>query len=250
MTVNKLGVNNDFSTEKNGENIIILNLLVQVTTTSFYQKDLIDDTLSAYIYSTLQQDGYLNSYGEVEDKLDPLLKFNLDFYGTTYPEANYSADEKTAIQNHIKKVLVFSRIEYPIRFFVQSSLKFNFASTTSSRLLANSGVIQTPSTQVKIYMQIEKNGKFVKKQFDGVLTSFSDDLSSVQISGQTSYVDAIISNSILIANSTEDLSKVIVYTLLSDSSNYDITLTVGLDKLSFVSLHRSVELDKTKRLQD
>jgi len=36
MTVNKLGVNNDFSTEKNGENIIILNLLVQVTTTSFY----------------------------------------------------------------------------------------------------------------------------------------------------------------------------------------------------------------------
>lgn len=54
MTVNKLGVNNDFSTEENGENILVLELLIQITPTSFILNTLIDSTLSAHILSTLR----------------------------------------------------------------------------------------------------------------------------------------------------------------------------------------------------
>jgi len=71
MTVNKQGVNNDFSNEKNGENILVLELLLQITSTSFYLNSLIDNTLSAHILSTLKIQGYVNSYGELTSKFDP-----------------------------------------------------------------------------------------------------------------------------------------------------------------------------------
>lgn len=54
MAVDKSGVINDFSTEKNGENILILEILVEVTTSSLLLTNVIDLTLATHLIIVLK----------------------------------------------------------------------------------------------------------------------------------------------------------------------------------------------------
>jgi len=88
-------------------------------------------------------------------------------------------------------VLVASKINYPIRFFIESSLKFNYKlDLTSNQLL------ETSSANLIVTFTILSNGVFVKKAFEGVLVSFADDLSSIKIEGSKDNVNGIVSSNI------------------------------------------------------
>ncbi|EAR90818.3 MFS transporter, putative (macronuclear) [Tetrahymena thermophila SB210] len=246
LNVDKLGTYNDFSKENKGENILVLEIQVQITPNQLINNSLkIDLNLSNYLISLLQQNGYLDQNSYLTDKFNPYVTFDLNFYdGNIYKPSDYSS-VYDKIQSFIKQTLTFSKIDYPIRFFIVSSLKFNY-----QKIINNSAdIIQTPSQQVSIFIQITKNGKFVKRIFEGVLASFSDDLTSVKISGQTSFVNAIIKNSIQIANYTADLSQVSITFILSDANNYDQTINTSLDQIGFINIHKPVYQDKNLSLQ-
>ncbi|KAL4506663.1 hypothetical protein ABPG72_000234 [Tetrahymena utriculariae] len=246
LNVDKLGTHNDFSTENKGENILVLEIQVQITPSQLINSSLkIDPDLSSYLIRLLQQNGYLDQNSYLTDKFNPYVTFDLNFYdGKIYKPDRYSS-VYDQIQQFIKQTLTFSKIDYPIRFFIISSLKFNYQKKFNN----STDIIQTPSQQVSIFIQITKNGKFVKRIFEGVLASFSDDLTSVKISGQTSFVNAIIKNSIQIANQTADLSQVSITYILSDSNNYDQTINTSLDQIGFINIHKPVFQDKDLSLQ-
>lgn len=74
---------------------------------------------------------------------------------------------------------------------MESSLKFNYAEDRSK---TGNNLLTTPSSTLIIFFTITKNGVFVKKIFDGVLTSFSDDKTSLKIEGSTDKVNSIITS--------------------------------------------------------
>ncbi|EAR90814.2 transmembrane protein, putative (macronuclear) [Tetrahymena thermophila SB210] len=251
MVVDKLGTLNDFSTEKNGENILILQVQVQLQSQKLINNSLkIDQTLASRLLILLEQNGFVDVNGYITEKFDPQVPFDLNFYdGVNYTPTTHSSVYQQ-IQQQLKKILAFSKVEYPIRFFIVSSLKFNYSQKLRQQNASDSGsVISTPSQQVSILMQITSNGKFVKKIFEGVLASFSDDLTSVKITGQTSFVNAIMNNSIQIANQTQDLSQVAITFLISDSNNYDQTIKISLKEADFIQIHQPVQLNANKTLQ-
>ncbi|KAL4459827.1 hypothetical protein ABPG74_003353 [Tetrahymena malaccensis] len=251
MVVDKLGTHNDFSTEKNGENILILQVQIQLQSPKLINNSLkIDQTLASRLFILLEQNGFIDVNGYITEKFDPQVPFDLNFYdGVNYTPSTHSS-VYSQIQQQLKKFLAFSKVEYPIRFFIVSSLKFNYSQQLRIQNAQENGyVISTPSQQVSIFMQITLNGKFVKKIFEGVLASFSDDLTSVKITGQTSFVNAIMKNSIQIANQTQDLSQVAITFLISDSNNYDQTIKISLKDADFIQIHQPVLLNQNKTLQ-
>lgn len=54
MTVDKKGVVNDFSTEKKGENILILSILIEVKSNDLVLENVIDETLATHLISVLK----------------------------------------------------------------------------------------------------------------------------------------------------------------------------------------------------
>ncbi|KAL4506673.1 hypothetical protein ABPG72_000244 [Tetrahymena utriculariae] len=247
IQVDKSGTFNNFSNEKNGENILILECLIQLAPQNFVTEN-INPLVSQQIFSTLINQGYLDNQGFLTSKLDPTIEFYLDFFDNgNFSQTNVGTRQQIQqIQKDIKQVLVFSLIQYPIRFFIQSSLKFNYKITNFNE----TKLIQSPSLQISVLIQIvSKNGQFVKKELDGVLTSFSDDKSSIKISGQTFYVNEVVSHNIQVANSTSDLSQCIIDFIVSDSNNYDISKQIPLSQLSFISIYQPIYVDQSKLLQ-
>ncbi|EAR90813.2 MFS transporter, putative (macronuclear) [Tetrahymena thermophila SB210] len=247
IQVDKSGTFNNFSNEKKGENILILECLIQLNAQNFVTQN-IKASVSQQIFSTLINQGYIDNQGFLTSKLDPKIDFYLDFFDDgSFSQSNVGTPKQIQqIQNDIKQILVFSQIQYPIRFFIQSSLKFNY----NLKNFNETSLIQSPSLQISVLIQIvSKNGQFVKKELDGVLASFSDDKSSVKISGQTFYVNEVVSNNIQIANKTSDLSQCIIDFIISDSNNYDISKSIPLSQLSFISIYQPIIVDQSKLLQ-
>ncbi|KAL4506674.1 hypothetical protein ABPG72_000245 [Tetrahymena utriculariae] len=246
IQVDKAGAVNTFSNEKKGENIIILQCLISLYTHNFVTQN-INQTLSEQIYSNLISQGYLDNEGYLTSKLDPKIPFYLNFFDDkNFTQVKVGTEEQIQnIQKDIKQILVFSQVQYSIRFFVQSSLFFNY------KLQGNStnNIISTPSLQVSVLIQIVSNGKFVKRQLDGVIASFSDDLTSLQLSGQTQYVNQIIGQSLQIANSTSNLTQCILEFIIQDSSNYEISNKIPLSNLTFFNLYSPIQLFQENNLQ-
>jgi len=80
-----------------------------------------------------------------------------------------------------------------VRFFVESSLKFRYA---ENRTQTGNSLLSTPSANLVVQFLITANAVFVKKAFEGVIVSFSDDLTSLKIDGYTDKVNEIVSNDI------------------------------------------------------
>ncbi|KAL4459833.1 hypothetical protein ABPG74_003359 [Tetrahymena malaccensis] len=242
MNVDKSATQNNFSNEKNGENILILDVLTQNQQSDFNLNSKYP-TLAQAVYNTLLYEQYIDAQGFLTSKLDPMINFELKFYDDNkLQKNNFSQDELTQIQYQIKKKLIFSKISYPIRFFVQSSLQFNYNNSQGN-------IIQTPSPQVSIFFQILQNGIFVKKAFEGVLASFSDDQTSLKIQGQTSFVNQIVSKSLQISTNSTDFSQILFFIDLSDSANFDILQNLTLSQLSFISLVSPIEVNNQNDLQ-
>ncbi|KAL4506658.1 hypothetical protein ABPG72_000229 [Tetrahymena utriculariae] len=181
MNVDKSSTQNNFSNENKGENILVQDVLTQNQQSDFNLNSNYP-SLAQAIYNTLLQEQYIDAQGFITSKLDPRIDFELNFYNDKeLQKTNFNKDQQEQMQYQIKKKLVFSKISYPIRFFVQSQLQFNYSNNQGQ-------IIQTPSPQVSIFFQILKNGIFIKKTFEGVLASFSDDQTNLKISGQTSFV--------------------------------------------------------------
>ena len=79
-----------------------------------------------HIFSVLKNQNYIDFYGLLTDKLDPKSEFELFFYDETFKKTDFQEEDLNQIQLHIKNILVHSEYDYPIRFFVKSSLQFNF----------------------------------------------------------------------------------------------------------------------------
>lgn len=119
MTVDKLGVRNDFSTERNGENILVLEIYIEVKAADLVLAGLITPALSLRLFTSLKKQGYLDYFGLLTDKLDPREIFEIDFFdGSTYTSSTFDEETLAAIYLRVKKVLVYSKYDYPIRFFV------------------------------------------------------------------------------------------------------------------------------------
>ncbi|KAL4506665.1 hypothetical protein ABPG72_000236 [Tetrahymena utriculariae] len=100
-------------------------------------------------------------------------------------------------------------------------------------------------------MQITSQGKFVKKILEGVIFSFSDDLTSFKISGSTNLVNSILKNSIKVANQTINLSEVEIIFLIQDFQNYDQTIKINVQEADFLQIHKPIKINKKiKSLQD
>ncbi|KAL4471731.1 hypothetical protein ABPG74_008624 [Tetrahymena malaccensis] len=247
IQVDKTGAVNTFSNEMKGENIIILQCLISLNQNNFITPN-INATLSQQIYSSLINQGYLDTEGYLTPKLDPSILFQLNFFDNqNFTEANVGTPQQIQqIQNDIKKILVFSLVQYSIRFFIQSSLFFNYNNFQAN---STNSIISTPSLQISVLIQIVSSGKFVKKQLDGVIASFSDDLTSLEIQGQTQYVNQIIGKNLQIANLTSNLTDCILQFIISDSSNYDISKQIPLSNLSFISIYSPISVFQQNNLQ-
>ncbi|KAL4511968.1 hypothetical protein ABPG72_012813 [Tetrahymena utriculariae] len=247
IQVDKTGAVNTFSNEMRGENIIVLQCLISLNANNFVTPN-INKTLSQQIYSSLMDQDYLDSQGYLTPKLDPTKKFKLNFFDSlNFTEASVGTPQQIQqIQNEIKSVLVFSLVQYPIRFYVQSSLFFNYNSFQANSI---NRIISTPSLQINVLIQIVSQGKFVKKQLDGVIASFSDDQTSLQLQGQTQYVNQIIGQSLQVANFTQNLTQCILEFIISDSSNYDISKQLPLSNLSFINIYSPILVNQQNNLQ-
>lgn len=100
-----------------------------------------------------------------------------------------------------------------------------------------------------MYFLITANAVFVKKTFEGVIVSFSDDLTSLKIDGYTDKVNEIVSNDIQIANKTTNFDKITFTTKISDSNNYDLAYDNTFTELSFIGLNNPVYLNTNNDLQ-
>ncbi|KAL4471732.1 hypothetical protein ABPG74_008625 [Tetrahymena malaccensis] len=247
IEVDKSGAVNTFSNEMKGENIIILQCLISLKSNNFITPN-INDTLSQQIYSSLINQGYLDTQGYLTSKLDPSISFQLNFFDNqNFTEANVGTPQQIQqIQNDIKKILVFSLVQYSIRFFIQSSLFFQYNNFLSN---STNSIISTPSLQISVLIQIVSQGKFVKKQLDGVIASFSDDLTSLELQGQTQYVNQVVSQNLQIANFTQNLTECVLEFIISDSSNYDISEKIPLSNLSFISIYSPISVFQQNNLQ-
>ncbi|KAL4459830.1 hypothetical protein ABPG74_003356 [Tetrahymena malaccensis] len=251
IAVDKLGTFNNFSTEKNGENILILQVQLQITGLSLINDNLkIDKALASRILSLLMQNNIIDSNGYANLKFNPQTPFDLSFYD----EKNFTPQKYSQfypqIQKFIQDSLIFSIIEYPIRFFIKSSLQFNYSQALRQKSIS-SEIIFTPSKQVSLFMQITSKGKFVKKILEGVIFSFSDDLKSFKISGTTSLVNSYLKNSIKVANQTSDLYEVQITFIIQDFKNYDQTIKISLYEADFIQIHKPVKMNEQKKsLQD
>ncbi|EAS04253.3 MFS transporter (macronuclear) [Tetrahymena thermophila SB210] len=242
MTVDKQGAFNTFSNEKKGENIIILEVMKEIFDYDFVN-DLINQNMASAIYFALQNQGIISTYNYLDSNFDPNKFTYLDFYTSKIP-LNASTDNQ--IQAYIKQVLAFSKIDYPIRFYIESSLEFNY----KSYLQDQKPLLQTPSYQIIAYFNIKSQGKFIRKTFEGVLSSFSDDLTSVKIEGPSTKVNEIVSNSLQIANFTNKFQDILITGRISDSSNYDLEFSETYDVFqSFIKLNNPVTLNQNLQLQ-
>ncbi|EAR81139.2 MFS transporter, putative (macronuclear) [Tetrahymena thermophila SB210] len=79
IQVDKSGTFNNFSNEKKGENILILECLIQLNAQNFVTQN-IKASVSQQIFSTLINQGYIDNQGFLTSKLDPKIDFYLDFF--------------------------------------------------------------------------------------------------------------------------------------------------------------------------
>ncbi|KAL4454313.1 hypothetical protein ABPG74_012270 [Tetrahymena malaccensis] len=243
MIVDKEGAYNTFSSENKGENIMILEVMKEIFDYDFVN-NLIDQTIASAIYLCLQNQGIISSYNYLDSNFDPNKFAYLDFYTSKIP-LNPQTDNQ--IQAYIKQVLSFSKIDYPIRFYIESSLEFNYKSFQQNK----QPLLQTPSYQIIAYFNIQSYGKFIRKTFEGVLSSFSDDLTSVKIEGPSTKVNEIVSNNLQIANFTSNFQDIKITGRISDSSNYDLEFTETYDLFqSFIKLNNPVYLNQNLQLQN
>lgn len=84
--------------------------------------------------------------------------------------------------------------QYPIRIFIKSSLVFNYKKQNKIN------IVETPSYNLSIFLQILNDGLFVKKTYDGVLASFSEDQLSLKMEGPVAKINDILQKSIQVAN--------------------------------------------------
>ncbi|KAL4481386.1 hypothetical protein ABPG72_010539 [Tetrahymena utriculariae] len=240
IKVDKEQVSND----QLGENIILLQLSIQIT----YQQimaihPVIQLNLALGIIQCLIQTNYLNKQQFLSQSFDPSRPFYLDFYtALSIPKAQFEPID-SQIQNGIQNLFKYSRILYPIKFFVLPSLIINKKSKLDS-------VIETPSSSVSVLFTIlatqgqsKPNGAFVKKSFQGVLASFSDSQDQLKLEGSLQNVNAILNQNIQVANLTALEEIQIIYTI-SDGSNFDINSKDSLLNLTFISLNKPVVLNK------
>ena len=92
ITVDKKGVINDFSTEKNGENIIVLEALIEVEPRDLMVSGLIDENLAKHLLEQLKNQGYLDNFGKLTSKLESKGYFYLDFFDNTYKDSMFTND--------------------------------------------------------------------------------------------------------------------------------------------------------------
>ncbi|EAS05373.2 MFS transporter (macronuclear) [Tetrahymena thermophila SB210] len=232
------------SSNKLGENIVLLQLSIQIT----YQQimaihPVIQLNLALGIIQCLIQANFLNQQQFLNLSFDPSRPFYLDFYTfLNIPKTQFEPIDQQ-IQNGIQNLLKYSRILYPIKFFVTSSLIINKNTKLDQ-------VIETPSQSVSVLFTIlpkqgqsKPNGAFIKKSFQGVLASFSDSQDQLKLEGSLQNVNIILNQNIQVANLTalEDIQ--ISYTI-SDGSNFDINSQDSLLNLTFIALNKPVVLNK------
>ncbi|KAL4446483.1 hypothetical protein ABPG74_001224 [Tetrahymena malaccensis] len=242
INVDKEGALNTFSTEKNGENVLILEVFQEILISDFVS-DVISQKIATAIMGALRIKGVLSTYNFLDSNFDPNKFDYLDFYNT-----DIIKDPKTdaKIQTSIKQILTFSKVSYPIRFFIESSLRFNYKTFKQE----NIDLFSTPSYQIIVYFNINQKAKFIRKTFEGVLASFSDDLSSLKIEGPSIKVNEIVSSQIQIANLTNNFNEIIFQGSVQDSSNYDIQFQENyLVFQNFIYLNNPVTLNQSSSLQ-
>ena len=80
MVVDKLGTLNTFSTEKKGENVIILEILQEIEAADFVKSSIISSSMAKVILATLKSVGYVSQYGFLQSSFQPYSFSSLDFY--------------------------------------------------------------------------------------------------------------------------------------------------------------------------
>ncbi|KAL4472026.1 hypothetical protein ABPG72_007075 [Tetrahymena utriculariae] len=242
IKVDKEGALNTFSTEKNGENVLILEVFQEVLASDFVNQ-VINQKIANAIIIALKIKGVLSTYNFLDTNFDPNQFDYLDFYNTDIIK-DPQTDGK--IQAYIRQILTFSKVSYPIRFFIETSLQFNYKTFKQE----NIDLFSTPSYQIIVYFSVNQKAKFIRKTFEGVLASFSDDLSSLKIEGPTTKVNQIVSLQIQIANLTSNFNEIIFEGSISDSSNYDIQFKESFSVFqNFIYLNNPVTLNQSSSLQ-
>ena len=94
MVVDKLGTLNTFSTEKNGENVVVLEILQEIEASDFVISS-ISSSMAKVILATLKSVGYVSQYGFLQSSFQPYSFSSLDFYDLqNFPRADYAATDQ------------------------------------------------------------------------------------------------------------------------------------------------------------
>ncbi|EAR90819.2 hypothetical protein TTHERM_00142260 (macronuclear) [Tetrahymena thermophila SB210] len=248
IQVNQSGIN------QNGENFIILEILKQIQSSDFILNGIIDSQFAQYLYMLLQINNIIDQNGYLNESFNSQLPFQINFYNSVYTEDLYK-NYFTQIQNLIKKTLVFSRIDYPVRFFVASSLVFNFDLKiqnfrfNDSTQASQNFVIQSLSDKINIQLSLLQNAQFQKIKFDSVLSSYSEDLRTLNITGPTQNINNFLINYLQIRNLTQNISEIMISIQIQDYLNKDQAYNLNLNQTKFIQLYQPISRNLSKSLQ-
>ncbi|KAL4459832.1 hypothetical protein ABPG74_003358 [Tetrahymena malaccensis] len=248
IQVNKQGVN------QNGENFIVLEILKQIKSTDLVLDGIIDSQFAQYLYTLLQQNYLIDQNGYLNESFNSQLPFQLNFYNQNYTESQYK-QYFTQIQNKIKKTLVFSKIDYPVRFFIDESLIFNFdLKLTNFRLNGSlqplqNFIVYTLSDKVNIQLTVLQNGLLFQSKYQSILSSYSEDRKSLNITGPTQNINDFLLNYLKIYILNKNISEVRIQIYIQDYLNKDQIYNLNLDQARFIKMYQPISKNLSTSLQ-
>ncbi|EAR95656.3 kinase domain protein (macronuclear) [Tetrahymena thermophila SB210] len=216
-------------------NTVIIQTLKQISSTDFIYNQTNATTTadqSMIIYKYLRQIQYIDNNGYITTLFDPESDFQFIISGLTVTDK---------LQQQIKLTLARSFYQNPVVFYIESSLKINFQSS--------SDYITSQSSTITIYFLIDSaQGKFVSLSYGGVITSTTEKLEQIKLEGSIENINRALQFGIFI--SRIDLNNDInVQVTLQDGTNYDYQKTLNSKDISFIHTMETVQIGETLQSQ-
>ncbi|KAL4470415.1 hypothetical protein ABPG74_012026 [Tetrahymena malaccensis] len=232
---------NNTSEQVNYNNVVFVTKM-QLQETSFIYQDeitgsyIINDVQSKQIFWYYKNYNILNSQNQISDQFCQNEQFNLP----NLSKMTISQDGNTYIRSVLQSSVVYS----PLKLSIQNSLIVNFTDTFQ--------IINSISKIASMSIYISKTkGKFVNKNYPGVITSISKEQDMLQLQGDIINLNQILAQQIQVYfyNNTYLQSQVEV--IIDDKINYQYgQVFLFQDIQSIFQIKKSIQIQSTQSLQD
>ncbi|EWS75997.1 transmembrane protein, putative (macronuclear) [Tetrahymena thermophila SB210] len=232
--------NNNTNIQINFNNVVFVTK-VQLTETSFIYQDnntgsyIITDVQSKQIFQYFKNYNILNGQNQISDQFCQNESFDLP----SLSKMTISNEGYIVIRNILQSSVVYS----PLKLLLQNSLIVNFKNPFQ--------IISSVSKIASMSIQIDKiSGKFVLKNYPGVITLFSKDQDMLQLEGEIIYLNQILTQQILVYFYSNTYTKSNVEVILDDKINYQYDqFFLYQDIQNIFQIKKNIQIQSTQSFQ-